>query len=243
MALLICSGDVEAQAATLEALVHAVEDGRIPYTRIEDALKRLRARERAVPGRAGRLGPRAAPAARARLRRASAHRRGDVALPVSRRLPSRPQAWRSHRHRLASQRVRARRVRRWASPSCAVLASSRSTTRRVFAREAGYLAGTPELRAGAFLRSWRDPAVRALIATRGGYGSVQLLPFLDRDVLRRDTQAVHRLQRQHVDHVVADVPVRHHGAARPDAGPAAVARTGRIRRELVHGAGAGRGTG
>lgn len=49
----------------------------------------------------------------------------------------------------------------------------------VFAREAGYLAGTAELRAGAFLRFWRDPEVRALIATRGGYGSVHLLPFLD----------------------------------------------------------------
>jgi beta-N-acetylhexosaminidase len=45
--LLICSGDVEAQAATLEVLVHAVEDGRIPYKRLEDALKRLRiAKER-----------------------------------------------------------------------------------------------------------------------------------------------------------------------------------------------------
>ena len=54
----------------------------------------------------------------------------------------------------------------------------------VFAREAGYLAGTPELRAGAFLRFWRDPGVRALIAVRGGYGSVQLLPFLDRDTIR-----------------------------------------------------------
>ena len=54
----------------------------------------------------------------------------------------------------------------------------------VFAREAGYLAGTPELRAGAFLRFWRDPSVRALIAVRGGYGSVQLLPFLDRDTIR-----------------------------------------------------------
>src|SRR5262245_55321831 len=60
-ALLICSGDVEIQAATLEALVHAVEDGRIPYKRVEDALKRLRqAKERflAAPvgtGRAPRL--------------------------------------------------------------------------------------------------------------------------------------------------------------------------------------------
>ena len=60
-ALLVCSGDVEVQAATLEALVHAVEDGRIAYKQIEDALKRLRhAKERflAAPvatGRAQRL--------------------------------------------------------------------------------------------------------------------------------------------------------------------------------------------
>ena len=45
--LLVCSGDVEAQAATLEALVHAVEQGGITYTRLEDALTRLRrAKER-----------------------------------------------------------------------------------------------------------------------------------------------------------------------------------------------------
>ena len=54
----------------------------------------------------------------------------------------------------------------------------------VFAREAGYLAGTAESRAGAFLRYWRDPDVRALIATRGGYGSVQVVPFLDQKVMR-----------------------------------------------------------
>lgn len=45
--VLICSGDVELQARTLEALVHAVEDGRIPYKRLEDAHQRLRrAKER-----------------------------------------------------------------------------------------------------------------------------------------------------------------------------------------------------
>ena len=45
--VLICSGDVETQAATLEALVHATEDGRIPYPRLDDALARLRrAKER-----------------------------------------------------------------------------------------------------------------------------------------------------------------------------------------------------
>jgi len=45
--ILICHGSVELQHATLEALVHAVEDGRIPYKRLEDALARLRrAKER-----------------------------------------------------------------------------------------------------------------------------------------------------------------------------------------------------
>lgn len=40
--LLICSGDADAQATTLEALLHAVEQGRIPYKRFEDAHTRLR---------------------------------------------------------------------------------------------------------------------------------------------------------------------------------------------------------
>jgi beta-N-acetylhexosaminidase len=45
--LLVCSGDVETQAAALEALVHAVEQEQIPYSRLEDALARLRrAKER-----------------------------------------------------------------------------------------------------------------------------------------------------------------------------------------------------
>jgi len=45
--LLICSGDVDAQAATLEALIRAVEQDVIPYKRLEDALKRGRsAKER-----------------------------------------------------------------------------------------------------------------------------------------------------------------------------------------------------
>ena len=61
-AVLVCSGDVDAQAAALEALVRAVEDGRIPYRRLEDALNRLRrAKERflaqpvAAPARRGLL--------------------------------------------------------------------------------------------------------------------------------------------------------------------------------------------
>jgi muramoyltetrapeptide carboxypeptidase len=53
----------------------------------------------------------------------------------------------------------------------------------VFARE-GYLAGDATLRAKAFLRAWRDPAIAGLVAVRGGYGSVQILPYLDRDTMR-----------------------------------------------------------
>jgi beta-N-acetylhexosaminidase len=55
--LLICGGDVETQARTLEALVYAVEQDRIPYKRLEDAHTRLRrAKERflAAPVASGR---------------------------------------------------------------------------------------------------------------------------------------------------------------------------------------------
>ena len=54
----------------------------------------------------------------------------------------------------------------------------------VFARE-GYLSGAADVRAAAFSRAWSDPSVAALIAVRGGYGSVQMLPLLDADVIRR----------------------------------------------------------
>ena len=53
----------------------------------------------------------------------------------------------------------------------------------VFAREAGYLSGSAEVRAAAFMRYWRDPTVAALIAVRGGYGSAHLLPLLDREAV------------------------------------------------------------
>jgi beta-N-acetylhexosaminidase len=49
--LLVCSGDAAVQMETLEAVVHAVEDGRIPRRRLDDALKRLRrAKERFLTG-------------------------------------------------------------------------------------------------------------------------------------------------------------------------------------------------
>jgi len=55
----------------------------------------------------------------------------------------------------------------------------------VFARANGYLSGTADVRAAAFLRAWTDRTVAAVIAVRGGYGSVHLLPLLDPNVIRR----------------------------------------------------------
>lgn len=52
-----------------------------------------------------------------------------------------------------------------------------------------YTAGSARTRADALTRAWTDPAVAAVIAARGGYGSVQLLPLLDRAVFERETKA------------------------------------------------------
>jgi muramoyltetrapeptide carboxypeptidase len=48
----------------------------------------------------------------------------------------------------------------------------------VFDRTA-YLAGPAVARTAAFQRAWSDPDVAALVAVRGGFGSVHLLPLLD----------------------------------------------------------------
>ncbi len=50
-AVLVCSGNVDVQAATLEALVKAVESGTLPLARVDDALARLaRAKTRFLSG-------------------------------------------------------------------------------------------------------------------------------------------------------------------------------------------------
>ncbi len=53
----------------------------------------------------------------------------------------------------------------------------------VFARTE-YLAGPAELRVKDFLAAWRDPTIAGVIAARGGYGSVHLLPFLNATEIR-----------------------------------------------------------
>jgi len=59
----------------------------------------------------------------------------------------------------------------------------------VFARHGGYLSGTADIRAQAFVEAWRDPSVKALVAVRGGFGSVHMLPLLDKEDLRRTPKA------------------------------------------------------
>lgn len=54
----------------------------------------------------------------------------------------------------------------------------------VFARRR-YVAGPAELRAAAIRRAWGDPSIGALIAVRGGYGSAQVVPLLDREEARQ----------------------------------------------------------
>ena len=58
----------------------------------------------------------------------------------------------------------------------------------VFARQR-YTAGDAAVRAAGFRRAWDDPSISALIAVRGGYGSVQLLPLLDPAEIRRSPKA------------------------------------------------------
>jgi muramoyltetrapeptide carboxypeptidase len=54
----------------------------------------------------------------------------------------------------------------------------------------GYLAGSDDERADDFNRMARDPDVRAIVAIRGGYGTMRILPALDYAALRRDPKIV-----------------------------------------------------
>ena len=58
----------------------------------------------------------------------------------------------------------------------------------VFARRR-FVAGAADVRAAAIHAAWRDASIAGLIGVRGGYGSVQLLPLLDRGEARRARKA------------------------------------------------------
>jgi muramoyltetrapeptide carboxypeptidase len=59
----------------------------------------------------------------------------------------------------------------------------------IFAKDR-FVAGSVDTRVRAIHHAWEDPSIAALIAVRGGYGSAQLLPFLDPDLLRSGRKAL-----------------------------------------------------
>ncbi len=59
----------------------------------------------------------------------------------------------------------------------------------VYARH-GYLAGTDEVRLASVNAALRDPAVRAVVCTRGGYGVQRIVDGLDLDAVRADPKLV-----------------------------------------------------
>jgi muramoyltetrapeptide carboxypeptidase len=49
---------------------------------------------------------------------------------------------------------------------------------------------TPERRAAALMELFTDPEVRAIIATRGSYGAIQLLPHLDLEIIAENAKPI-----------------------------------------------------
>jgi muramoyltetrapeptide carboxypeptidase len=53
-----------------------------------------------------------------------------------------------------------------------------------------YFSGTRERRLGEFLEMLRSPAVHAIFCARGGYGSGQLIPSIDKDLIRENPKII-----------------------------------------------------
>jgi len=56
--------------------------------------------------------------------------------------------------------------------------------RRDILRKDGYLAGNDRERAAELHELWRDPEVKAIVAARGGYGCMRILPCLDLNLIK-----------------------------------------------------------
>jgi len=63
------------------------------------------------------------------------------------------------------------------------------TGKHIFAQN-GYLAGSIKQRVDDLHDMFRDPDVKAIIAIRGGYGSGQLLPYLDYELIRQNPKII-----------------------------------------------------
>src|SRR5438876_8955449 len=53
-----------------------------------------------------------------------------------------------------------------------------------------YFSGTRERRLGEFLEMLKTPAIDAIFCARGGYGSGQLIPSIDADLIRENAKIV-----------------------------------------------------
>ncbi len=63
------------------------------------------------------------------------------------------------------------------------------TGKNVFKRY-GYLAGTIDERLEDLHHMFADPNVKAIMTIRGGYGSAQLLPYIDYDLIRKNPKII-----------------------------------------------------
>ena len=176
------------QAAALEALIHAVEEERLPVQARRGRARAPAPREGAVPlaGRGRRPHGGAALRTRARQRRASA--RSPTEMARFARRCSKPRGACARATASPSSRPPARSPVSEFDAGVAELrrARLRAGLRRARVRAATrYLSGDAAAARGRFDAAWRDPSIAALIAVRGGYGSVQLLPLLDPVRLRR----------------------------------------------------------
>jgi muramoyltetrapeptide carboxypeptidase len=57
---------------------------------------------------------------------------------------------------------------------------------RKFLNSSGYLAGSDVERADNFNNLWSDPEVKALVAVRGGYGSLRMVDLIDMRLIRKN---------------------------------------------------------
>ena len=55
---------------------------------------------------------------------------------------------------------------------------------RNFLQNEAYLAGKDSYRTEIFHDAWRDPAIKAILSVRGGYGSLRILDSIDFDLIR-----------------------------------------------------------
>jgi muramoyltetrapeptide carboxypeptidase len=59
------------------------------------------------------------------------------------------------------------------------------TSPRNLLQEQGYLAGSDQHRYGTLVEIWRNPEVKAIMAVRGGYGSLRILTEIDFELIKK----------------------------------------------------------